>query len=60
MKDQIDVREMREITDAIKPVIPLMNHTEMTQLALFAYGVINRYKREEYPDYDWDDDDAND
>lgn len=57
MKDQINVAEIRQLYDIVKPIVPLMNHTEMTAMAVLCNQVLERYKREEYPDEDWGDSD---
>lgn len=53
MSKQVDVDQVRQVHEMIDPIIPLMNVDEMGTLALVAQSILDRYKKEKYPDYDW-------
>ncbi|QYC98889.1 hypothetical protein HZF13_05470 [Lactiplantibacillus plantarum] len=53
MSKQVDVYQIRQVHEMIDPIIPLMNIDEMGTLALVAQSILDRYKREKYPNYDW-------
>lgn len=46
MSEQISVAQVRQIYEAIKPVVPLMNQDESLALAVFMQKVLLRYARE--------------
>lgn len=50
MEDQVTIPDIREAIKMAKEITPIMNNTEYTSLMLFYNRVLNRYKKEVYPD----------
>lgn len=50
MKDQVTIPEVREAIKMAREITPIMNNTEYTALMIFYNQVLNRYKKEVYPD----------
>lgn len=50
MEDQVTIPDIREAIKMAKEITPIMNKTEYTSLMLFYNRVLNRYKKEVYPD----------
>lgn len=49
MKDQINIMQTREMLEVVNVVVSILNKKEHAQLTLFCSEVLNRYKKEEYP-----------
>lgn len=53
MNNQVNVAQIRQIHEVIDRIIPLMNVDEMNKLMSLSQSILDRYKHEKYPDYDW-------
>lgn len=49
MKDQVSISDVREAIKMAKDITPIMNQTEYLQLVALYARVLERYKKEEYP-----------